>query len=170
MRNCATQWIINPMGAVSGTFMMINDDGNDGNNLNEQLISPVINCGNYENIILDCDGCFNSVFTGTPYPNSDYLNVEVFDGSTWQQVGTFPTYDDDIGFGATGPYDVSSYADGNPDFQIRLADLMIMAPWTWGAIIDNVKLLLVTKAVVVLDQSLITLGLLMLLSTVTILL
>ena len=132
-------WTITPMGSVAGTFMMIDDDSNDGNNNAEELISPVINCANYENIYLDYDGCFNSVFTGTPYPSSDYLNVEVYDGSAWQQVGTFPTYDDDIGFGATGPYDVSTYADGNADFQIKFT-FNDYASWAWGALIDNVKL------------------------------
>jgi len=130
-------WTIPPEGPVADPMMLIDDDAVDGDNYDEQLISPVIDCTDYTGVTLDFDGMFNSVFTGTPYPDSDYLNVEVYDGSTWQQVGTFPTFDDDIGFGNVGPFDISAWADGNASLQVRFTFYDHVA-WAWGGVIDNV--------------------------------
>ena len=130
-------WTIAPEGPVADPMMMIDDDADDGSNSDEQLISPVIDCTNYTGVTLDFDGTFNSVFTGTPYPDSDYLNVEVFDGSTWQQVGTFPTFDDDIGFADVAAFDISAWADGNANLQVRFT-FNDFAAWAWGGVIDNV--------------------------------
>lgn len=129
-------WSIPNEGPVADPMMMIDDDAVDGVNSDEQLISPVVDCTNYTGVTLDFDGTFNSVFTGTPYPDSDYLNVEVFDGSTWQQVGTFPTFDDDIGFGDVGAFDISAWADGNANLQIRFT-FNDFNEWAWGGVIDN---------------------------------
>lgn len=91
-------------------------NGSHANNLNETkwLTSPVINCGNYQDVVLKFwqdAACEPSQW--------DHIYIQVNDGSDWQTIWQNPntTYDDDGWVEKT--IDVSTWADENENFKIR---------------------------------------------------
>ncbi len=77
------------------------------------VISPVIDCG-------DFNGCILSFhrWLGVESPSYDHVYLQVYDGTTWQTIFTNTGSIDDTEW-TRMEYDVSEYADYNPDFRIR---------------------------------------------------
>ncbi len=133
-------------GGASGWRMGIDDDDNNDDNVNDQLISPVIDCTGRENVLLDFDGDFED-FGGH---GEFWVNVSADGGSTWTNV-LYQTEDlDPAGYG-TGfnqdprlPLDISAYADNNPNFVVKFTysdtDETGASGWAWGAQVDNIRL------------------------------
>ena len=92
--------------------------------------SPVIDCTGYMNINMEYYRWLNS--DHDPYMVN---KIDVFDGSTWNnvwQTGGSPGVQDNAW--TLQQFDVSSYADGNEDFQLRfgysvLSSALIVSGW-----------------------------------------
>ncbi len=112
-----------PSSAFEGSNVIgvdLSSNGRYQNNIsasNKQIAtSPVIDCSIYKNIHLTFER-----WLGVERNNYDHARIDVFDGTTWQNVwqnGTSTINEDawtyiDI--------DVSAYADGNPKFQVRFS-------------------------------------------------
>lgn len=134
-------------GGASGWRMGIDDDDNDYDNVNDQLISPVIDCTGRENVLLDFDGDFEDCADNGEF----WVNVSADGGSTWTNV-LYQTEDLDPAGSGTGfnqdprlPIDVSAYADNNPNFVVKFTysdtDETGASGWAWGAQVDNVRLI-----------------------------
>ena len=125
-------------GVTSGTFMLFDDDdyGTGSDNPLEELISPVFDCSLASNVMLDFDGDFEDM------AGYGQFWVYVWDGSAWQEV--YYATDDVGGFDADPniPIDISAYADGNANCQIKFVysdeDPGWGSGWAWGAYVDNV--------------------------------
>ncbi|HEX38291.1 MAG TPA: hypothetical protein ENG70_05495, partial [Candidatus Cloacimonetes bacterium] len=77
--------------------------------------SPIINCTGYTNVQLEFWRWLN-----VESPSYDHAYLDVYDGSSWQQIWTNSAVMEESSWGQQS-YDVSSYADGNSNFRIRFS-------------------------------------------------
>lgn len=119
---------------LDGTeFAMVDSDA-DGNGINmvETLTSPVFDGTLYgPTVLLEFDQYFRYLTVG-----SDFANVEVFDGTTWQLVATFNNQN----YGAWGApdqqsIDISAYVNANMQVRFYFDD---NNTWAWYWAVDNV--------------------------------
>ncbi len=90
-------------------------DGNYAPNATSIATSPVIDCSSYTKVILN----FKYWLNVEDY-TYDQATIEVYNGTTWTIIGKNTTGADDIqNSWLTFETDVSSYAAGNANFQIR---------------------------------------------------
>lgn len=115
------------------TVAIYDDDAGGDESLvsNAQLISPVIDLSNVSNATLAFD-YGNYIF----FEDSS-LTVEVFDGTTWQQVfmAIGDNYDEDTYLPLNTSIDISMYA--NALFKVRFV-YNDAGDWSFGAAVDNV--------------------------------
>jgi hypothetical protein len=120
--------------------MLFDDDGYGSlsDNLQEELISPPIDCTQAVNCFLDFDGDFEDM------AGWGIFDVYVWDGATWQLVFT-ETNDQDqtLGFEADPrlPIDISMHADGiitQVKFVYSDDDPGWGPGWAWGAYVDDI--------------------------------
>ncbi|MDD4372437.1 MAG: carboxypeptidase regulatory-like domain-containing protein [Bacteroidales bacterium] len=121
-----------PGSSLDGTpFMFADSDGaGSGSTMDEQMISPVINAENADELYLMFDYLYINLST------SEYFSVDVFDGDDWVEVffsqtdsGSWP-WDD----ATTAEIDVTEYA--NDMFQVRFN--YFSPGWNWYVAVDNV--------------------------------
>lgn len=122
-----------PQGGCAGTFMIADSDwaGSGGIVLDEQLISPVIDCSTYSNVWLNFDHYFNNL-------TSDTAAVYVKNATSgWVLVVLYTL--DNLGHQS---FDISTVAAGESAVQV-MWDYKDNAVWAWYWMVDNVEL--VTK-------------------------
>lgn len=121
-----------PGSSLDGTPFMFadSDEAGSGSTMDEQLISPVINAENADELYLMFDYLYINLST------SEYFSVDVFDGDDWVEVffsnqdsGSWP-WDD----ATTAEIDVTEYA--NDMFQVRFN--YFSPGWNWYVAVDNV--------------------------------
>jgi parallel beta-helix repeat protein len=125
MTTSLPSWTIEPTGDVSGNMLIIDDDA-AGNNNNEGYddLCYEINCSYFSNLSVDFDGTFNKM-----PGQSDGLYIKV-------NQNIVKLFDEDAGFGAIGPVNLSPVADFktiNLSFSFYDGD-----SWVWGAVLDNI--------------------------------
>ena len=117
--------------SIDGTpFMFANSDAaGSGSTMDEQLISPVINAENADELYLMFDYVYQ-------YIGNEHFSVDVYDGADWVEVfytaadsGPFPW-----GPTVSESIDVTEYA--NPMFQVRFN--YVSNGWNWYVAVDNV--------------------------------
>ncbi|TKJ42786.1 hypothetical protein CEE36_06800 [candidate division TA06 bacterium B3_TA06] len=70
---------------------------------------------------------------------NEHARIEVYDGSSWQNIVTYTSDQDAYGPGQRDSFDISSYAAGEADVQVRFVYNEInYAGWYWWLEIDNV--------------------------------
>ncbi len=96
--------------------ILANPLGSDypNNMAREDVTSPTIDCSTYYNVQLS----FWS-FSGCESNSYDHLGLEVYDGTSWQPVWSNGTSSFQESAWTEYIFDVSAYADGNANFQIR---------------------------------------------------
>ncbi|QAA83177.1 HYR domain-containing protein [Aequorivita sp. H23M31] len=105
---------------------IFNDDAAGSGEANSaQLLSPSYNLTGATSAEISFD------YANQTYQNDGKLIVEVYDGSTWQEVFMF---DGISGPTNTGPLDMTAYI--NPNFQVRFI-YDDEGGWSWGAGVDN---------------------------------
>ncbi len=77
-------------------------------------VSPIINCEDYSSIQLTFYR-----WLGVEKNNYDHVYLQVYDGSTWTTLFENGSTDTDDQAWIEEFYDISAYADDNPNFQIR---------------------------------------------------
>ncbi len=97
-----------------GQGCAIIDSDNSGGLEDGTLASPVFDCSSSTNIVLNYNYNFQKYSTGEP--DSGY--VEVFDGTDWVWLKSYHTDSPDNG-PQPESIDVTAYAAGNADFQVR---------------------------------------------------
>src|SRR5690606_5131143 len=104
---------------------IFNDDaaGNGQTNL-VRLLSPVYDLTGASNVTVGYDVAFQE------FGNQEFI-VEVFDGTTWQQIAL---YDANLATIQTESIDVSAFV--NATFQVRYT-FDDLGGWGWGAGVDN---------------------------------
>jgi hypothetical protein len=131
-------WVHAPIGGVTSggdvdgsPFMEVDSDGaGSGNSLRETLNSPILDASAYMSqgsLSLIFDQYYNHL-------SSDSGIVEVYDGSSWNQVAVFRQ---DLGaFGAPDSQNIDITAYANPNLQIRFV-YDDNNSWAWYWLIDN---------------------------------
>ncbi len=89
-------------------------DYNGGITSTQWVTSPVIDCSDFHGCIL---GFYR--WLGIEKDNYDNVYLQVFDGTSWQTIYENGSSDIDESEWSRQEYDVSEYADYNPDFRIR---------------------------------------------------
>lgn len=116
---------------ANGSGMFAKSDSDDcgwNSDTSTRLYSPVVDCSAIvSNVALSVDMYYR-------YYNGDDSSVEVWDGSAWQVIWS----DSNASYDDTLSVDVSTYAVGNADFQIRFNYLN--ASWDYWLSIDDVLL------------------------------
>jgi hypothetical protein len=117
-----------PAGSTGFFAVADSDEPGSGSTTSTVLWSPVINMVTVDTgtVTLEFDAYYNSI------QDDEYADVDVFDGSTWQNVIHWTDTDID----AHQSIDVTSLALGNPDFRVRFS--YQDATWDWWFAIDNV--------------------------------
>jgi len=117
--------------SIDGTpFMFASSDAaGSGSTMDEQLVSPMINADNADELYLSFDYVYQ-------YIGNEHFSVDVYDGASFVEV--FRTQAD------SGPYpwgptitetiDVTEYA--NEEFQVRFN--YVSNSWNWYVAVDNV--------------------------------
>lgn len=125
----------NPGGRVSShwsePFMIVDSDWAGQVEMDEQLITPSIDCSGYEDVTLSFNHYFRHYALGGGSEKGD-VDVSV-DGGPWINVARY-TRDD---FGSK-TIDISELADGKKDVRVRWRYRDAFYDWYWG--IDNVVL------------------------------
>lgn len=97
---------------VSDHFMICNSDAQQAN-LDEQLITPSLNCSAMETVILE----FNHLFRYYAYDNNEVGDVDIrVNGGAWQNLLRYEAVQD---YSGVVQSDLTSYAAGQPNIQIR---------------------------------------------------
>ncbi len=118
--------------SIDGTpFMFASSDAaGSGSTMNEQLVSPVINAENAEELYLKFDYVYQ-------YIGSEHFSADVYNGTDWVEVfykaadsGPYPW-----GPTVSESIDVTEYA--NPMFQVRFN--YVSNGWNWYVALDNVS-------------------------------
>tara|TARA_R110000850_G_scaffold203228_1_gene329429 strand:- start:33576 stop:37487 length:3912 start_codon:yes stop_codon:yes gene_type:complete len=119
--------------------MIFNDDacGSGAAASNVTLLSDVYDTSNATSIDLTYDVAYRHL-------GSSSFTVEVFDGSTWQNVAT---YNANTNTTTEGPFDLLAFANSN--FQVRYTYDDGGGSWAWGAGVDNFLLEYETPAGVI---------------------
>ena len=78
-------------------------------------ISPTIDCSNASNVTLDF-----TRFLNVESPSYDHAYIDVYDGSNWVEIWTNSAAVNDSQW-STIHFDISEYADGNSNLQIRFS-------------------------------------------------
>ncbi|MHC4618911.1 MAG: C10 family peptidase [Planctomycetota bacterium] len=115
----------------TGTFMIADSDWFGYGILDEQLITHNIDCSNYISVTLK----FNHYFRYSFYNLDETCDVDVrVNGGTWQNLARYRGAD------ASGlvALDLSAYADGQPNVQVRWHYYNAYYEYWWG--IDDVQL------------------------------
>ncbi len=142
-------------GGASGTFMAFDDDdyGPGSDNPQEWLVSPAVNCGNYENIALSWTGDFQD-FAGH---GEFWVNVSNDAGVTWTNV-----YHADMDVGGFDtdsaiPVDISAVADHSSHVMVNFTysdtDSTGTSDNAWGALVDDVTLTGTPTGFVYIDEN-----------------
>jgi len=110
-------------------------DYNGGIGSAQWATSPLIDCSDYTGVQLRFWH-----WLGVESPSYDHAYVEVYDGSSWVRL-----WENDAGVDAASWtesfYDVSAYADANPDFQIRFGLGPTDGSWNYcGWNLDDLEL------------------------------
>lgn len=126
----------NPGGRSSvywnGEFMIVDSDWAGSVNMDEELVTDIIDCSNYENITL----AFKHDFRWYFQPPSEICDVDIrVNGGSWQNLARYTNGN------ASGVVnlDISAIADGQANVQIRWHYYDANYDWYWG--IDDVVLL-----------------------------
>lgn len=99
------------------------------------VTSPVIDCSDYTGVQLRYWH-----WLGIEGPSYDQARVAVYDGSAWVQVWANSAGSDPSSW-SEAFYDVSAYADGNPDFQVRFGLGPTDGSWNYcGWNLDDIEL------------------------------
>jgi PKD domain len=103
------------------------DEPGSGSTTSTILWSPVMDMAAVDTgtVTLEFDAYFRSI------QDNEFADVDVFDGSTWQNLIHWTDTDVD----APQSIDVTAHALGNPDFRVRFS--YQDATWDWWFAIDN---------------------------------
>ena len=113
-------------GGMSDNYALFDSDGYGNNSIleNAALESPVFNCSSATNVVLSYNHFFTTGYAGAAF-------VEVFDGTTWQQVASYGAITE---FGLV-TIDVSTELAGVSNAQVRFR---WTGDYSWGWAVDNV--------------------------------
>ena len=116
-----------PTGSTGFFAVADSDEAGYGSTTSTILYSPVVNMAPVDTgtVTVEFDAYFNS------YQDAEFADVDVFDGSTWQNLIHWTDTDVD----AHQSIDVTAHALGNPDFRVRFS--YQNATWDWWFAIDN---------------------------------
>jgi len=92
----------------------IGGDYSDSMGVTEWITSPAINCSAYEDVAINFEQWLN--VESSWY---DHAYIQVFSGGSWQTIYENGAWDTTDSEWQDMQYDVSAYADGNADFQVR---------------------------------------------------
>lgn len=116
---------------LEGTpFAFVNSNAAGYVDMDEQLITPEMDVSSYTSLTLE----FDHYFEYYPYGNSEKGDVDVWDGSNWQNVARFTST---TGSWATPDHqtiDILAYANANLKVRFHYYD----ANWDWYWAVDNV--------------------------------
>ena len=117
----------------TGTFLIVDSDYAEEEDMDEQLITHSIDCSNLEDVTLKFKHYFRYY---NDYYYDEVADVDVrLDGQAWQNVAR---YQDSDAYGQV-ELDLSSIADGNPNVHIRWHYYNANWDWYWG--IDDVQII-----------------------------
>jgi hypothetical protein len=126
------QWVTqsNNGNTLDGTpFAYVDsDDEGPGVTMDEQLISPVIDASNADDLFLVFDLVHQQI--------GDVLNFDVWDGEAWVNVGSSEADTGPFPWGPTVTIEIPISEYANDELRVRF---QYIAGWDWFVGIDNVK-------------------------------
>ena len=127
----------NSSNSLDGTpfYMCDSDAPGSGSTMNEQLLSPILNTLGAQNLTLEFDQYFREYNPGF----NETIDVDIYDGSTWQNVYHV---EEDLsgsigGWNSPDHLSIDITAHANANLQVRLT---FIAEWDWWWAIDNFKI------------------------------
>jgi hypothetical protein len=115
----------------NGTFMIVDSDCTGGEDMDEELLTPSIDCSYYSDVTLKFSHYFKYYSGGT----SEIGDVDVrVDGGSWQNVARYQGQD----YSGQVQLDLSGIVDGQSNVQIRWRYYNSNFDWFWG--IDDVEI------------------------------
>ncbi|MEM9823764.1 MAG: T9SS type A sorting domain-containing protein, partial [Bacteroidota bacterium] len=142
------EWTTQGSNLDGSSFMFVNSDNvGNGNTMDEELISPVMNTAGMTDLILEFDQYINVYGPGTV----ETFEVDVWDGSAWQNVFFWDENDGDIGDWGDPDrpsIDISAYA--NSALQVRFK---YVSGYDWWWAIDNVNITANSSVAIQLDNN-----------------
>ena len=115
-------------GIITSQFMVVDSDSAPGDDMDEQLITPSIDCSAYQNVTLKLTHQFVYYQTQT-----GDIDIRI-NGGSWQNLMRYQY----TNVSENLELDISSYADGQSDVQMRWHFYNANWDWYWG--IDDVEL------------------------------
>jgi len=116
-------------------FALVDSDEAGTIDMDEALISPVIDCSNYTNVWLEFDHYFNYYEFGNNEVGD--VDISIDGGTSWQTV---LSYTSDSSNPEHVSQDISSYAAEQAQVQIRFHYYNASYEWIWA--VDNVSLVI----------------------------
>jgi hypothetical protein len=121
---------IRTLDGADGAYAMVDSDSAGAVDMEEELITPSIDCSSYSVVILSYYHYYNVYST-----DSGDVEISVDGGNTWTQV---ISYTSDTQNGVLETLDISSIAANESNVQIRFR---YVANWDWYWLLDDVTVI-----------------------------